>query len=67
MPEFSDGRPGMYRCPVCSYRDLVELDQSAERHYIECGNCGTPLDLAPRDDHSLQLSVQIAESRLPSA
>lgn len=67
MPQLSEGQLGMYRCPVCSYRDMVELDRTAERHSIECANCGTPLDLTPRDLHSLQLQVQIAELRLPSA
>lgn len=67
MPQLSEGRLGMYRCPVCSYRDMVELDHAAERLSIYCANCETPLCLTPRDLHSLQLQVQIAELPLPSA
>lgn len=67
MPQFSEHRLGMYRCPVCSYRDLVEFDPDAPRRSVDCANCGTALELAPRDLHSLRLSTQIAGVRLPSA
>ncbi len=65
MPRLSKSRLGAYRCPVCSYRDLVVLEPGVERHIIPCAHCETPLDLSTRGAHSLTLAVQIAE-RLPS-
>lgn len=67
MPQWSEGRLGMYRCPVCSYRDMVVLEQGVARNVIACSHCETPLDLSARGEHSLILAVQLAARQLPSA
>jgi transcription elongation factor Elf1 len=67
MPQLRKGRLGMYRCPVCCYRDMVVIAEGATHQLVTCGHCETPLDLAARGDHSLTLAVRLAEPRLPSA
>jgi hypothetical protein len=67
MPKLSKGRLGKYRCPVCSYRDMVVLEQGAVRDVVACAHCETPLDLSTRGAHSLKLAVRLAEPRIPSA
>jgi transcription elongation factor Elf1 len=66
MPHLSEGRHGVYRCPVCSYRDMVVLQRGAARAVVICAHCETPLDLSARGDHSLTLAVQVAERHRPS-
>jgi transcription elongation factor Elf1 len=67
MPQWSDGRLGMYRCPVCGYRDMIELEKGVTRDLVACSNCDTHLDLSLRGEHSLVLAVRVAHRKLPSA
>lgn len=66
MPQVRDGRLGVYRCPVCSYRDLVVMEGDGTRAEILCAHCETPLSLTTRGAYSLTLRVRVAERGLPS-
>lgn len=67
MPKLRKGRLGTHRCPVCCYRDMVELEEGVTRHVVVCANCETPLDLSTRGDDTLTLRVRLAERGRPSA
>lgn len=67
MSQQGGPRFGSYRCPVCSYRDLVELERTALYLNTNCVNCGTSLEVAPRELYSLLFQAQIVELRSATA
>lgn len=64
MADRSERQSGVYRCPVCGYRDLVEVSTTATWCSVVCTYCETPLEVSYRGPESVSLAVQVASEPL---
>jgi len=55
---------GIFRCPVCGYRDDAEIERVEARGIVICSHCETQLELTARSAESVRFEAKVAQ-RLP--
>ena len=59
MIQSQEWRYGVFRCPVCGYRDEVEIKREEGRGIVKCVYCKTPLEISVRSLGCMRLKAKL--------